>query len=148
MIWKLKSLYHTKLLLSVSLALVLHTGILAQEMWGVVSGNYAGSNGAIINPASLTTSKLYMDINVIAADVFVQNNYLYIHAEDYSFGEFLKKDPQFPSYGPDKMAFDFYTDKDLKQAYVNVMFRGPSFFQMRRKHAYAVSTGVRVLTSA
>ncbi|MEA3476985.1 MAG: hypothetical protein U9R60_02310, partial [Bacteroidota bacterium] len=46
----------------------------AQEMWGIVSSNYAGSNSTMINPALLVNSKLYQDINILTGDLFFQNN--------------------------------------------------------------------------
>ena len=72
----------------------------AQEMWGIAVSNYAGSNGSMINPSSIVNSKLYMDINILAADVFVDNNYVYIHGKDFSLGKYLTKNPTLPSYPP------------------------------------------------
>jgi hypothetical protein len=67
----------------------------AQEMLGIVNSNYAGSVGSIINPSSIVNSKLFMDINLVTADIFAQNNYLYIYGEDYKLFQFLKRDPEF-----------------------------------------------------
>ena len=132
----------------VILALQITTALSAQEMWGIVMSNYAGSNGALLNPASILSSKLYMDINLVTFDIFADNNYLYIHSEDFKISQFLKKDPVFPSYGPDKMAFDAYSTRtDRKKAYVSTLIKGPSFMLARGRHAFAIHTGARVLTS-
>ncbi len=80
----------------------------AQEMWGVVNGNYAGINSTMINPSSMMHSKLYMDINIATADVFFENNAFYIHREDYKPLSFLKADADFPEYGKDDLPFDYY----------------------------------------
>ncbi len=137
-----------KILLIVFFILVSSGRIYAQEMWGIVSSNFAGSNGVIINPSSLTGSKLYMDVNILTADFYAGNNYLYIHSEDFKLFNFLKKDPEFPSYDPDNSAMDYYDNTSIKSGYVNVLLRGPSFFQQRGRHAIGLSTGVRVLASA
>jgi hypothetical protein len=116
-------------------------------MLGISLSNYAGSNGAFLNPSSIVGSKLYMDINLLTLDVFAENNYAYIHNEDFSIGNFLKKDPVLPSYGPDEMAFDHYDKSNLKNGYVQVLVRGPSAMLVRGKHAWAIHTGARYLTS-
>jgi hypothetical protein len=140
----------TRILLRTTVLLLLLTLVKtvdSQEMWGVVNSNFAGSNGALLNPSSIVTSKLYMDINLVTADVYVENNYLYIHASDYSLTKFLKSNPEFPKYGPDEMAFDRYSDKLPKNAYINLYGKGPSFMLARGRHAIALHTGVRYLTS-
>jgi hypothetical protein len=119
----------------------------AQEMLGIVNSNYAGSVGSIINPSSIVNSKLYMDINLITADIFAQNNYLYIHAKDYKLLQFLKRDAEFPMYGKDNQAFDHYTDNKLKHVFSNVRFIGPSAMVIKGNHAFALTTGVRTIVS-
>lgn len=44
----------------------------AQEMSGIVNGNYAGVNSYAINPSMMADSKLYMDINVLTTGFFYQ----------------------------------------------------------------------------
>jgi hypothetical protein len=116
-------------------------------MWGLTTSNFSGSNGALINPSSIVGSKLYLDINLVTADIFLNNNYLNIHAEDYSLFKYLNSDPQFPEYGPDDMPFDHYTSTIPKNAYVNLFVKGPSAMLARGRHAFAIHTGLRSLTS-
>lgn len=118
-----------------------------QEMWGISMSNFAGSSGTMLNPTSILASKLYMDVNLLTADLFVQNNYVYIHNEDYRLKNFIKKDPVFPKYGPDELAVDRYAKTDFKNAYIQVLAKGPSFMIARGRHAFAVHTGARYLTS-
>jgi len=119
----------------------------AQEMWGITSSNFAGSSGTLLNPTSIITSKLYMDINLVTFNFFADNNYAYIHKEDFKLSNFLSSDPVFPEYGPDNMAFDYYKNTELKTGYVSVLIKGPSFFMSKGKHAYGFHTGIRSLTS-
>jgi hypothetical protein len=131
----------------VTFFLSLVISIKAQEMWGVTMSNYSGSSGALINPSSILASKLYMDINIATANVFFENNYAFIHKEDYSLLKYLSKSPEFPKYGPDEMPFDHYTDKNNKYFYASELIKGPSAMVAYGKHGFALHTGVRVLVS-
>lgn len=119
----------------------------SQEMLGITGSNYGGSNGLLINPSSILGSKLYMDVNILSGDIFIESNYLYIHGDDYAPMKFLKKDAEFPQYGKDKQAFDHYFDKDLKYAYTQLRFIGPSGFVVYNDHAFALQTQVRTVAS-
>ncbi len=118
-----------------------------QEFWGISTSNYAGSNGVYLNPTSVVNSKLYMDINLVTANIFLENNYVYIHNEDYSLTTFLRKNPQLPEYGPDEMPVDRFTDKFNKYAYASELVKGPSFMLSVGRHGFALHTGARVLSS-
>lgn len=121
-------------------------GTRAQEMWGITTSNYAGSTGTLLNPTSIITSKLYMDINLATADIFFENNYAFIHKQDYSLFHFIRgKD--FPEYGPDALPFDHYTGKNDKYVYASELLKGPSAMVAIGRHAFAIHTGARVLSS-
>jgi len=115
---------------------------------GITTSNYAGSTGVLLNPSSIVTSKLYMDINIVTADLFFENNYAFIHAEDYSLFKFLTPNPEFPKYGPDDMPFDHFKGKNDKYFYSSELIKGPSFMLAYGRHAFALHTGARALTSA
>lgn len=120
----------------------------AQEMWGITMSNNAGSTGALLNPTAIVNSKLYLDINLVTADVFFENNYGYIHNEDYSLFKFITNSSTFPKYGPDEMPFDHYYGKNDKYVYSSELIKGPSFMVAMGRHAFALHTGARALTSA
>jgi len=122
--------------------------IQSQEMWGITASNYAGSTGVLLNPSSIITSKLYMDINVATAGVFLENNYAYIHQKDYALFSIISSEPKFPKYGPDEMPFDRYTGKNNKFIYSSEQIKGPSFMIAMGRHAFALHTGARALGSA
>jgi hypothetical protein len=46
----------------------------AQEMQGMVNSNYAGVSAICMNPSLMTDSKLYLDINFLATDIFFQTD--------------------------------------------------------------------------
>jgi hypothetical protein len=127
-----------------SLAIILK----AQEMWGITTSNYAGSTGVLLNPTSITISKLYLDVNIFTADIFFENNYAYIHQKDFALFNLVSSKPAFPKYGPDEMPFDHYTGKNNKFVYSSELIKGPSAMVAVGRHAFALNTGARVLTSA
>jgi hypothetical protein len=61
----------------------------AQEMQGLVNSNYAGLSGVIMNPSSMADSKLYLDINLITANVFYQTD-----KTDNAFANFRLNGPE------------------------------------------------------
>lgn len=123
------------------LTIPLSTSIRSQEMWGMVNSNFAGSAGLSINPSSLVNSKLYMDIHLVSGDIFVDNNYLYIHKEDYSLFKMLRGDA--PAYGKNNNAFDRFINTERKNAYMNIRIQGPSFMLVQGDHAFAFHTAFR-----
>lgn len=117
--------------------------VYGQEMMGMVNSNYAGVNGIILNPASMVNSKLYLDVNLFTGDVFFENNYLYIHKEDYRFSEFLKSNPDLPGYGEDNIPFDHYWDESRKNIHLQARILGPSVMIVDQSNALALTTAVR-----
>ncbi len=130
------------------LLLICHaSGISGQEMWGVVNGNYAGINSTWINPASMLHSRLYLDINMLTADVFFENNSLYIHKEDYRPLDFIRSADNFPKYGKDDVPFDYYRNTLRKNFHVSLLAQGPSASLVRGTEAYGIKTAVRTIVS-
>lgn len=121
----------------------------SQEMLGLISSNYAGINGVLINPSSLHNSKVYLDINVIGANVFHQNNYLYIAAEEYKFTNFFRQGYAYPTHpsGNGSGERPLYTieNTDDKNSYTQLKVLGPSFMLLINDHAIAFSTGFRMI---
>src|SRR5450631_906060 len=50
----------------------------AQQNLGIRNGNYAGIQGALLNPGSIADSKLKWDLNILSAGVVFENTFLYI----------------------------------------------------------------------
>ncbi len=119
----------------------------AQEMWGVVNGNYAGINSTLINPAGMLHSKLYLDVNVATADLFFENNAIYIHQGDYKPIAFLRSDDNLPKYGIDGLPFDYYTNDQRKDYHFSALVMGPSFSISRRDDAFGFKTAFRAVAS-
>jgi len=120
----------------------------SQEMLGIVNSRYSGITGSIINPAVTVTSPFYLDINLVAADIFAENNYLYIPKEEYQFLRFFSQNPDFPTHGPDNnlYAYDYYNKHD-KEVYASFRLVGPSFAVTVGQHSFGLVTGARAITS-
>lgn len=119
----------------------------AQELLGVTLGNYSGTAGLMINPAGMTTNKVYLDINLVTANVFIRNNFAYIPHEDISVWNIFKNDYEFPTYGEDNRNLTHYKNQDLKNATVNIRALGPSAMLQVGDHAFGITTGVRYFMS-
>lgn len=120
----------------------------AQEMMGIVNSSYSGINGSIINPAATVTSPYYFDMNIIGADVFVENNYVYLKKNEYRFGRFFQKNAAFPTHGPnnDLITYDYYNASN-KQAFSQLRILGPSVAVTFGRHAIGLVTGARANVS-
>ncbi len=120
----------------------------AQEMLGIINSNYAGTNGVIINPSSMLSSKLYLDINIISGDIFEQNNYVYLSKSDYKFFRFFERYPHYPVHGEqNEIAYYNIDSKDKKNAFLNLRINGPSLMLIKGDHAFGFQTDVRSATS-
>ena len=127
---------------------ILTTTARSQEMLGVISGNYAGVNSTLINPSLIHNSKLYLDVNLLTADVFHQNNYLYIARDEYKFINFFKNDYTYPTHPLDNGSGDrpLYTNDNTsnKHSYSQLRVIGPSAMLQVNDHAFAIQMGTRV----
>ena len=120
-----------------------------QEMLGSVFSTYGGINSAQINPAFITGSKTYIDINIISANAFLVNNWAYIPKEDEDSWEVVRSDSVVPKYG--KYQYNgFYTyhkDTKPKNLAQSVRIMGPSVMLQTGEHAFGLSIQSRMITS-
>ncbi|MEI7595436.1 MAG: DUF5723 family protein [Bacteroidota bacterium] len=118
----------------------------SQEMLGLVNGNYSGTSGVLINPSSFTDSKLYLDVNIITAAAFFQNNYLYVAKRDYYFFYFFNSPMRFPKHENNKVLYSNYPGA-LKHGYLNLRANGPGMMINIGRHAFGFHEGFRAALS-
>ncbi len=140
----------TKLIAFILIAGIALSGM-AQEMHGFVHSNYAGITGSYINPSSLVTSKLHLDINLIGLHFNADNDYVYLAGKDYRLKHFFSKNPELPKHLDDIMLdereyYDRY-NTDLKNAWSQTRIMGPSAMFATGNQAFGLSTGYRVMAS-
>jgi len=127
--------------------LLLQYSTKGQEMFGVTLGNYAGVNSIMVNPAMITNSKNYLDINILAGDYFIFNNAVYLPASGVSIYDLFKPGYQFPTYGENNQNVKLYSNQNTKLATVNIRMQGPSAMMQYGKHAFGITTAFRYFTS-
>ena len=121
-----------------------------QEMVGNVFNNYSGINSASINPALLTGSKTYLDINLLGADIFFKNNWAYVPKEDKNIWDFVNSDTLIPVYGKYRYngLYTYYKNTNKKHLNESVRIIGPSAMLQNGDHAFGISVSSRVVSSA
>jgi len=154
LILRLSKYYHTKSWASIRqlsfLVLVFFSWHVAssQQMSGLAMSDYAGINAASLNPSLLVNSEIYFDLNLLAGDIFLQNNFLFVHKADFRFMDLLKRNPTFPSYDVEGEGLDYKKSLDFINAFEQTDIRGPSFSIVLDKQAFGFSTRMVTMTSA
>ncbi len=122
-----------------------------QSMYGTTLGNYAGVNSLQLNPAALHNSKVYLDIQLVGMDLFVQNNYLNISSSEYRLSNFFKAGYQWPThteeYSVEERLFYHTDNTQLKTAFVQSRINGPGAMLLWGRHAFALTTSIRSMVS-
>jgi len=121
--------------------------VAAQEKIGLTTSNFGGITAAQLNPAATLNSKLFLDINFFGAGFFLENNFLYIHKEDYSFMNFLKKNPQLPSVEVPGEGLDYNRTIQKVDGFQRNDLLGPSFSITLGKIAIGIFTKATTVTS-
>jgi hypothetical protein len=123
-----------------------------QQSVGLVAGNYAGSNGNVLNPALMANSWLKADISLFSAAVFAENNYFYLPANEAGMLKLVRGIYEFPyfakPYGKgERNVYSYYDDKSRKNILVNGRITGPSAMFSHHDHVFSVRTGARAVSS-
>ncbi len=121
--------------------IILYTPVNAQEMLGLVNGNYSGTNSLLINPGYLTCSKLYLDINLFTTNLFFQNNYLYIDRSEDKIFDILKDPPK--SLSSTRQFIHELENDEKKSAFYNLRIYGLSAMLVLGRHSFAISNSIR-----
>jgi hypothetical protein len=116
------------------------TSSFAQERLGLANSNYAGTTGMPLNPSSMVGSKVWLDINIVGADVFAWNNFEYLGKGDYYVW-----DDVFKGNIPTSL---YKTNGKQNHAAANIRVDGPSFTLSHGKNAFGFHTAARVFVSA
>lgn len=142
--------------LFILIIMFLPAALLGQERFGLTTGNYSGITGARLNPSSIVNYQQYLDIQLAAGGVFLENNYLYIGAQEYRARDVFSLSPQFPTYTeahPDLGysvelgAFNHYQNGGDKDLNLDVWAGGPGFLLVSGDYAYGLSINARTAVS-
>ena len=130
----------------IGLVLFIGKGLEAQQMLGLGFDNYNGAAGAALNPAFLTNSKVYLDVNLITAGFFMENNMGYVDKDSTSFWE-LAQMIRKKSFQNKDVALISYQNHDKKNFTVYSRTQGPSVMIQKGRHAIALGVAVRSLST-
>ncbi|MBW8048997.1 MAG: hypothetical protein FVQ77_01390 [Cytophagales bacterium] len=121
----------------------------AQEMLGLTAGNYAGTNGLMLNPASMLNLEVPWEVNLFTFGLFVDNNYAYLpDASVFGFLRQLKNKGELIAEQFEEPE-EFKNNLERKSAYVNLMIRGPAvMIEPIHNHKFAFYTAFRTIVSA
>lgn len=117
----------------------------AQEMAALGFSNYSGISGVRINPAFLTGSKVYLDVNLLGGHVFFDNNFAYIPNDSVNFWSFLRNDTiptPYGQYGYNDF-YTYYTGRKYNNMAVVASVMAPSAMLQVGKHAFGISFSAR-----
>lgn len=116
----------------------------AQEQFGLANSNWAGTDAVPLNPARLATQWPWLDINIVGANVFAWNNYVFLSKQHSLVGEIRN--------GVKGTNGDLVigTDRSLrdKKLFSNVEFKGPAFAWSLGRTAIGLSLRSRSVSSA
>jgi hypothetical protein len=119
----------------------------AQEKSGIGFSNYSGINSVFLNPSFTSNSKLFADLNVVSGGVFIDNNFVFIHKEDYSFMSFLKKNPSLPGIDNRGEGLDYSMERKPVDGLLQAQIYGPGFSVSMGKHTFGFTSKISSITS-
>ncbi len=64
--------------------------VYGQESFGIIHSNYATTNAVKINPANGVMSKSLLDVNLVGAKAFFNNNLVYLSKDNYQFSSLIQ----------------------------------------------------------
>lgn len=146
-----------KISFTVLVVLACSLGTYAQERLGLKVGNYSGINGVTLNPASAVDGPLRWDINLVAAGVFVENNYTYFR--DANLFRVLRNTNNITvatsttgvegtPTTPGGLILDFTRGSRRKFASVDAFVMGPSAMFAIKDNYFGIFFGARTVMSA
>ncbi len=120
----------------------------SQERYGMAISNFGGVSAALLNPAATSNQKAFFDVNLLTLGVSFENNFVFIHQQDYAFGNYLSRDPLLPVTGVSGEGLDYKADQQFINGFVKTDLIGPSFTVSLGEHSFGLFTRAISMTSA
>lgn len=118
--------------------------LMAQQNLGIRNSNYAGIQGALLNPSSIADSKLKWDLNIFSVDEVFDNTFLFAPKSSTNFlgfGRIIKG-----SFDEDlfQTKYDPQDPNKLYNVTLSAEALGPSFFiKVAKKHELGLTISGR-----
>ncbi len=142
---KIISIYIVRFVL-VGIILLSGKALFSQQMLGLSFDNYNGAAGATLNPAFLTNSKVYLDVNLVTADFFIENNIGYINKDSTGFWELVQMAGK-KSFQNKNITLIAYQNHDKKNFTISSIIQGPSVMIQKGRQAIMLGVTVRALST-
>lgn len=117
-----------------------------QNMHTAAFGGYSGITSAFVNPALLTGSKVYLDVNILGANAFLQNNMYYFPPEYKTIWSILNTRGYLINEGG-KFIFDrtynYFNNEKNKYLTIDEVIVGPSALFQNGRHTFGITTAIR-----
>lgn len=120
--------------------------LFSQQMLGLGFDNYNGAAGATLNPAFLTNSKVYLDVNLVTADFFLDNNMGYISKDSTNFWDLVRMAGSSSNQNRNATLIA-YKGQNKKNFAISTRFQGPSVMIQRGRQAIALGVAVRSVST-
>lgn len=117
----------------------------SQELWGYANSNYSGIMGLHLNPAKIIGTPYQWEVNILGADVFYDNNYVYLPRLSDVTTKTTVNESGTPTNTTNVVV---YNSGGNKHAYVKGQIIGPGFIMNKNNYAWAISSGIRTIASA
>ena len=116
-----------------------------QEMLGVGLSLYGGISSAAINPALITGTRVYLDINIVSGNFSFANDMIYFSAGNSTMRKLMSGDTTAFKNGRFKFgrSFNYYNNTQDKYFTTNVKIIGPSVMIQADRHAFGITTTFR-----
>ena len=124
------------------------TSVISQEMPGMTQSNYQAYNSALLNPSAPLHSKVYLDVNLLGLDLFVDNTTVAIPGDGFAWYDLLKSGYTMRKYGPYDRPVVVNTEAALHRAYVNQRLMLPGFVYIDRDISYGLFLSHRTIVAA
>lgn len=129
--------------------ILINIHVKGQEMLGLGFSNYSGISGKNINPAFLTGSKVYLDVNIVGAGVSFENNFGYIPKGNATIWTIIRGDSLPAKYGQNNLNdFYVYHNKPYYNIAAMAAVMGPGVMVQDGRQAFGVSLSFRNYESA
>lgn len=125
--------------------------VFGQNAFGTLHGNYTPTNSVYVNPSSMLDSKVWLDINIVGAGSYVNNNLVYL--EDQSWLGLMRnlnqvrKGELSEDQLPSENDIGYNQGRRNYHMYNRNFVTGPSGVWSQGDHAAGLAFGVRSYTS-
>lgn len=132
-----------KICLSLLLPLLCSSFAIGQDNFGALNGNYTPTNSLYLNPSSISSSKVWLDLNIAGIGFYSNNDLVYLDKQKWI--STLKKIGKKESKLSD-LDLGFNSGKEEYQGYNRNFVSGFSGVWSQQNHGVGLSTGVRSYT--